>query len=331
MLSVVSSSCKRVRAACAIAPDQGKHEEAEGSCGLLDIQEDVIVVIMRHADARAYGRLSASCKELQRRCELHQAVLFRHYLMSSFAVLFGETEVCWDSGYALVKIAIPSLTLVMEIRGKSCAVSCDGYRKERTATQRPWDGDTGSIQEMMFGFVGKKSCSYKQAFRECVSMRTSSSFTELKNDLDSFSSQTRALIRTIHGLRGQSREISVSLQKCEARKKRSEQFELLERARQRSGGQEWEPSAVRWAQSARAEGEGPEASALSSSESRRVCESPAETASYMKHLRGRLAEVRKKLKERLQDVSKVQQEMASRRLGLKDCERKLKILQNVAA
>eukprot|EP00960_Hanusia_phi_P058615 763932-Hanusia_phi.AAC.10 len=327
-LSVATSTCKRVRANCRGTTEDGGCGEEGRSCGLLDIQDDLIVVIMQHSDARAYGRLSASCRDLQRRCELHQAVLFRRYLMSSFGVLFGETEVCWDSGYALVKIAIPSLALVMEIRGKSSAVSCDGYRKEMLATQRPWDGNTGSIQEFLFGFTEKKSSSYKQAFRESLSMKINSHSNEMKNDLESLTSQSVSLIKTIRGLRCQSRDISVSLQQYEARKKKNEQLELLERARQRSS-QDWEPSAVRWAQRARAENTG--ASTVNSSESRKTNESSSDIAACMKHLRDRLSDVRKKLKERLQEMKKVQQGIEMRKANIKDCERKLKILQCTAA
>lgn len=66
-----------------------------------------------------------------------------------------------------MKLAVPCLTLVVEIRGathatKSWPDDCEG------ASRKPWDGDIGSIQELFYGVSTVKAGSYKEAFKMCT-------------------------------------------------------------------------------------------------------------------------------------------------------------------
>lgn len=78
---------------------------------------------------------------------------------------------CWVCAFVSrltpVKLAVPCLTLVVEIRGpsheqKSWLDDGEGARR------KPWDGDIGSIQEFIWGIGTAKAGSYKEAFKMCA-------------------------------------------------------------------------------------------------------------------------------------------------------------------
>ena len=65
-----------------------------------------------------------------------------------------------------VKLAVPCLTMVVEIRGETHATQ--SWVDDGLVPHKPWDGDMGSIQELFYGVSTVKASSYKEAYKMCV-------------------------------------------------------------------------------------------------------------------------------------------------------------------
>jgi hypothetical protein len=171
--------------------------------------------------------------------------LYHHFLCSKFDVLVSETEECGDAGFSLVKLAIPCLTLVVEIRGKTHATKrCpdDGERARR----KPWDGDFGSIQELFYGVSSVKAGSYKEAFQMCLRKKVEDALGKAQGAAFEHQMRRQKLEFAMGAIKMEYSLLVHAFSKIKADRQMRERQDILNRAKAREPNA-WAPAPVRWA------------------------------------------------------------------------------------
>ena len=169
-----------------------------------------------------------------------------------FDALISDAEACGDAGFSLVKLAVPSLTLVVEIRGETHAVKSWVGDDDRSL-RAPWDGDVGFIQELFYGVSVVKGRSYKDAFRRCLRKQLEDALSKAQLSFTEHDRRCQQLTLTMRTLKaeycGWMQEYA-ELKTIHNVRKREE---ILSKARSREPNA-WSPSAVRLAEVHRSAG-----------------------------------------------------------------------------
>ena len=129
-------------------------------------------------------------------------------------------------GWSAVKLAVPCLKLVVEIRGETHATQSWGDDQDGRH-RAPWDGDVGSIQEFFHGVSTVKAGSYKDAFKICARKQVEEARGETlvsKNEVD------RRKQRLVVAIRALSKDHSLLVQaisRIKARRELRQRQEIL--------------------------------------------------------------------------------------------------------
>ena len=196
------------------------------------LQEDLLYEVLRRGGPSALGLLQSASTALAQRCTTVEPRLFLAFLCSSFGALVSDVDECGDAGISLVKLAVPRVKLVVYVRGDASATRTwgDADGADRGA---PWDGDTGSIQELFYGANTVKAGSYREAFKMCVRKQAEEAVSNAQLALIEHDRVRRSLTFSMDSIRVDYNAKVRSLSQLRSNRQARERKALVQRARDR--------------------------------------------------------------------------------------------------
>lgn len=221
----------------------------QGNSALCCLSDDLLFSVLQRGGPACLGRLRATSFGLSLRCASAEPRLYHHYLCTAFAALVSQTEECGDAGFSLVKLAVPCLTLVVEIRGETHATQ-SWVNDELLPRHKPWDGDIGSIQELFYGVSTVKASSYKEAYKMCARKQVEDAVSKAQMAVNEHDRRRQELAFAVGAVRMEYTHLSKACSRLKAERKARERQEILRQAKAREPNA-WAPAPVRWAEAGR--------------------------------------------------------------------------------
>jgi len=142
-------------------------------------------------------------------------------------VLHGLVELhARRAGGCAVKLAVPCLKLVVEIRGESHATK-SWVDVEGGYGRAPWDGDQGSIQEFFHGVSAVKAGSYKDAYKICLRKQVEEARAETLVAVNEASRRRSALSLAVNSIRKERGGLQEAISSIKAQRKLRQRQEIL--------------------------------------------------------------------------------------------------------
>ena len=132
------------------------------------------------------------------------------------------TRVCAHT----VKLAVPCLTLVVEIRGETHATQ-SWVNDELLPRHKPWDGDIGSIQELFYGVSTVKASSYKEVYKMCARKQVEDAVSKAQMAVNEHDRRRQELAFAVGAVRMEYTHLSKACSRLKAERKARERQEIL--------------------------------------------------------------------------------------------------------
>jgi hypothetical protein len=124
-----------------------------------------------------------------------------------------------------VKLAVPCLTMVVEIRGETHATQ--SWVDDGLVPHKPWDGDIGSIQELFYGVSTVKASSYKEAYKMCMRKHLEDAVSKAQMAVNEHDRRRQKLAFAMGAVRHELEHLSKACWRLLAEREARERQEIL--------------------------------------------------------------------------------------------------------